>query len=125
MKDAVHNFAVLKDDDDSRSKAHHKGSGKYVAGAGKQFIGNTAGIKPGKTLRFYVSQFAFAQLQINDANWGQIACPKFDDGAAPAIIDVVMDADFCTTVMETSDGWGDTAMVVQGEGLIVTKVTLK
>ena len=84
-----------------------------------------AGIKPGKTLRFYVSQFAFAQLQINDANWGQIACPKFDKGAAPAIIDVVMDADFCTTVMETSDGWGDTAMVVQGEGLIVTKVTLK
>ena len=84
-----------------------------------------AGIKPGKTLRFYVSQFAFAQLQINDANWGQISCPKFDEGAAPAIIDVVMDADFCTTVMETSDGWGDTAMVVQGEGLIVTKVTLK
>lgn len=83
-----------------------------------------AGFAPGSILKFYVAQTAYAQLQINDANWGTITCPKYNAGEAPAVIEVPVDQEFYDKVMNTADGWGDTGLVVQGEGLVVSKVTV-
>lgn len=80
---------------------------------------------PGKTIKFYVEQFAYAQLQVNDANWGGLITPQYNDGEAPAVIEIAVDQSFYDKVMNTSDGWSDTGIVVQGEGLIVHKVTIK
>lgn len=83
-----------------------------------------AGFAPGSILKFYVAQTAFAQLQINDANWGSITMPEYNAGEAPSVIEVEVTQDFYDKVMNTSDGWSDTGMVVQGAGLIVNKVTV-
>ncbi len=83
-----------------------------------------AGFAPGSILKFYVAQTADAQLQINDADWGSITMPKYNEGEAPSVIEVEVTQDFYDKVMNTSDGWSDTGMVVQGEGLIVNKVTV-
>lgn len=83
-----------------------------------------AGFAPGSVLKFYVAQTAYSQLQINDANWGGIITPQYNLGEAPSVIEVEVTQDFYDKVMNTSDGWGDTGMVIQGEGLIVNKVTV-
>ena len=83
-----------------------------------------AGFAPGSILKFYVAQTAYAQLQINDANWGSITMPEYNAGEAPSVIEVEVTQDFYDKVMNTSDGWSDTGMVVQGAGLIVNKVTV-
>lgn len=83
-----------------------------------------AGFAPGVILKFYVAQTAFAQLQINDANWGTITMPQYNAGEAPAVIEVPVDQAFYDKVMGTSDGWSDTGLVVQGAGLVVSKVTV-
>lgn len=83
-----------------------------------------AGFAPGVVLKFYVAQTAFAQLQINDANWGTITMPQYNEGEAPAVIEVPVDQAFYDKVMNTADGWSDTGMVVQGAGLVVSKVTV-
>ena len=83
-----------------------------------------AGFAPGTILKFYVAQTAFAQLQVNDANWGQITCPQYQPGKAPSVIEIEVTQDIYDKVMNTADGWSDTGMVVQGEGLIVSKVTV-
>ena len=83
-----------------------------------------AGFTPGSILKFYVAQTAFAQLQINDANWGTITMPQYNEGEAPAVIEVPVDQAFYDKVMNTADGWSDTGLVVQGAGLVVSKVTV-
>lgn len=83
-----------------------------------------AGFAPGSILKFYVAQTAYAQLQINDAGWGPITMPEYNEGEAPSVIEVEVTQDFYDKVMNTSDGWSDTGMVVQGAGLIVNKVTV-
>lgn len=83
-----------------------------------------AGFAPGSILKFYVAQTAFAQLQINDANWGTITMPEYNEGEAPAVIEVPVDQAFYDKVMNTADGWSDTGLVVQGAGLVVSKVTV-
>ena len=83
-----------------------------------------AGFAPGSVLKFYVAQTAYSQLQINDSNWGGIITPQYNLGEAPSVIEVEVTQDFYDKVMNTSDGWGDTGMVIQGEGLIVNKVTV-
>lgn len=102
-------------------------AGEGDGGAFRLYKANLTAAKfaPGKTLKFYVEQFAYAQLQINDANWGNIAMPQYNAGEAPAVIEVPVDQAFYDKVMNTADGWSDTGMVVQGEGLIVHKVTVK
>lgn len=83
-----------------------------------------AGFAPGSILKFYVAQTAYAQLQINDASWGGIMTPQYNAGEAPSVIEIEVTQDIYDKVMNTSDGWSDTGMVVQGEGLIVNKVTV-
>lgn len=83
-----------------------------------------AGFAPGTILKFYVAQTAYAQLQINDANWGGITTPQYNVGEAPSVIEVEVTQDIYDKVMNTADGWSDTGLIVQGEGLIVSKVTV-
>lgn len=85
----------------------------------------SAGIKVGSILRFYVEQYAYGQIQLNNANWGEWVMLQYDAGTAPNPIEVTIDAALYSHLMDAADGWSDTAMVIQGEGMVIKKMTIQ
>lgn len=84
-----------------------------------------AGFAPGFKMRFYVSQNAYTQIQVNHANWGELfGILQYDAGACPDVIEIEVTEDLYNTIMNTSDGWSDTGIIVQGEGCVISKVTV-
>ncbi len=82
-----------------------------------------AGFKAGSILRFYATVTgSWPMVQISHANWGEIIMP-----AGPAVMeitDVIFTQDMIDTMMSVSDGWSDTALVVQGDGAIIHSVSV-
>lgn len=83
-----------------------------------------AGFAVGAKLRFYVKAYAFTQIQINDANWGTLTTLKCDANDSPLVLELDVTQEYYDKVMNTADGYGDTGIVVQGEGCIVNKVSV-
>ncbi|MFZ1235534.1 MAG: hypothetical protein WAR39_00715 [Prevotella sp.] len=81
------------------------------------------GIKLGSQLIVYKTVGITGQIQINDANWGGIYTIADWDGTAPKIIQT-FDAAMMKAVTTTSDGWSDTAFILQGDLSGVTKMTI-
>lgn len=80
------------------------------------------GVKIGSKLIFYKEASATGQVQINDANWGGIGDTVADwNGTETSIVKVFDDA-MMKAVNETSDGWSDTAFILQGDLKGVTKI---
>ncbi|MGL4851865.1 MAG: IPT/TIG domain-containing protein [Phocaeicola sp.] len=84
-----------------------------------------AGIKVGSVMRFYVEQYGYGQIQVNNANWGQWTVLQFEAGTAPNPIELEIDAALYSHIMEAADGWSDTGLVIQGEGMIIKRMTLQ
>ena len=81
------------------------------------------GIKLGSQLIVYKTVGITGQVQINDANWGGVYTIADWDGTAPKIIQT-FDAAMMKAVTTTSDGWSDTAFILQGDLSGVTKMTI-
>ena len=81
---------------------------------------NKWGVKKGSKLIFYKEQGATGQVQINDANWGNICTPA-DWSGTDSKVEVVFD-DAMMTALTTSDGWSDTAFIIQGDLKSITKI---
>lgn len=79
------------------------------------------GVKIGSKLIFYKEQSATGQVQINNANWVSIDSPAEWDGKATQIVKV-FDAAMMEAVNSISDGWSDTAFILQGDLKGVTKI---
>ncbi len=81
------------------------------------------GVKVGSKMLFYKEAGATGQVQINNANWGTIDTVSDWDGNKDCIVKV-FDAAMMEAVNSISDGWGDTAFILQGDLKNVTKIAI-
>lgn len=81
------------------------------------------GVKVGSKMLFYKEAGATGQIQINNANWGAIDSPADWDGNKDCIVKV-FDAAMMEAVNSISDGWSDTAFILQGDLKNVTKIAI-
>ena len=81
------------------------------------------GVKVGSKMLFYKEAGVTGQIQINNANWGAIDSPADWDGNKDCIVKV-FDAAMMEAVNSISDGWSDTAFILQGDLKNVTKITI-
>lgn len=81
------------------------------------------GVKVGSKMLFYKEAGTTGQVQINNANWGAIDSPADWDGNKDCIVKV-FDAAMMEAVNSISDGWSDTAFILQGDLKNVTKIAI-
>ena len=79
------------------------------------------GVPSGAKLVFHISPAGSQpQIQVNDANWGQIA--MLEPAADATLAEVELSADVLNRILTTDDGWSTTALIVQGQECVVSKV---
>ena len=81
------------------------------------------GVKVGSKMLFYKEAGATGQVQINNANWGGIDTVADWNGDQSCIVKV-FDATMMEAVNSISDGWSDTAFILQGDLKNVTKIAI-
>lgn len=81
------------------------------------------GVKVGSKMVFYKEAGATGQVQINNANWGGIDTVADWNGDQSCIVKV-FDAAMMEAVNSISDGWSDTAFILQGDLKNVTKIAI-
>ena len=81
------------------------------------------GVKVGSKMLFYKEAGATGQVQINNANWGGIDTVTDWNGDQSCIVKV-FDAAMMEAVNSISDGWSDTAFILQGDLKNVTKIAV-
>ena len=81
------------------------------------------GVKVGSKMLFYKEAGATGQVQINNANWGGIDTPADWNGDQSCLVKV-FDAAMMEAVNCISDGWSDTAFILQGDLKNVTKIAI-
>lgn len=81
------------------------------------------GVKVGSKMLFYKETGATGQVQINNANWGAIDT-VFDWSGDQNCVVKVFDAAMMEAVNSISDGWSDTAFILQGDLKNVTKIAI-
>lgn len=80
------------------------------------------GVKVGSKMLFYKDASATGQVQINDANWVPVETVADWDGNKCIV--KVFDAAMMAAVNSTTDGWSDTAFILQGDLKNVTKIAI-
>lgn len=81
------------------------------------------GVKVGSKMLFYKEAGATGQVEINNANWGGIDTPADWNGDQSCLVKV-FDAAMMEAVNSISDGWSDTAFILQGDLKNVTKIAI-
>lgn len=81
------------------------------------------GVKVGSKMLFYKEAGATGQVQINNANWGGIDTVSDWNGDQNCVVKV-FDATMMEAVNSISDGWSDTAFILQGDMKNVTKIAI-
>lgn len=81
------------------------------------------GVKVGSKMLFYKEAGATGQVQINNANWGGIDTVTDRNGDQNCVVKV-FDAAMMEAVNSISDGWSDTAFILQGDLKNVTKIAI-
>lgn len=81
------------------------------------------GVKVGSKMLFYKEAGATGQVQINNANWGGIDTVADWNGDQNCVVKV-FDAALMEAVNSISDGWSDTAFILQGDLKNVTKIAI-
>ena len=81
------------------------------------------GVKVGSKMLFYKEAGATGQVQINNANWSSIDTVSDWNGDQNCVVKV-FDAAMMEAVNSISDGWSDTAFILQGDLKNVTKIAI-
>ena len=81
------------------------------------------GVKVGSKMLFYKEAGATGQVQINNANWGTIDTVSDWNGDQNCVVKV-FDAAMMEAVNSISDGWSDTAFILQGDLKNITKIAI-
>ncbi|HCN53942.1 MAG TPA: polygalacturonase [Prevotella sp.] len=79
------------------------------------------GVKEGSKLIFYKSSSATGQIQVNDSKWSSLITVA-DWGGTEAQVVYTFDAAGLAAVNSISDGWSDTALILQGDLKSITKM---
>ena len=80
------------------------------------------GVPAGALLTFHLSAPDGGQIQINDANWGQLIILDVPAGATEATYELTADA--LNRLLTTSDGWSETAIVVNGCKAVLSSISV-
>ena len=81
------------------------------------------GVKVGSKMLFYKETGATGQVQINNANWVSIDTAADWSGDQNCVVKV-FDAAMMEAVNSISDGWSDTAFILQGDMKNITKIAI-
>lgn len=81
------------------------------------------GVKVGSKMLFYKEAGATGQVQIKNANWDDIDTVADWNGDQNCVVKV-FDAAMMEAVNSISDGWNDTAFILQGDLENVTKIAI-
>ncbi len=81
------------------------------------------GVKVGSKMLFYKEAGATGQVQINNANWVGIDTVSDWNGDQNCVVKV-FDAAMMEAVNSISDGWSDTAFILQGDMKNITKIAI-
>ncbi len=98
-------------------------AGEADGGAFRLYKESFAGVPAGAKLVFHIAPYDYTQIQVNDANWGQIDILQPDMTATTAELELT--ADILNRILTTDDGWSTTALVIQGQGTIISKVHIE
>ena len=80
-------------------------------------------VKLGTKIRFYKS--GTGQIQVNNPNWSAITYVADWDGSVNPLELVVDQAILDCFTGVTTDGWSETALILQGDGLTIEKITVE
>ncbi|WP_320019214.1 IPT/TIG domain-containing protein [Labilibaculum manganireducens] len=108
------------------NETHDLGSwaNEDAGGAFRLYKPSFNGVKAGSILKFYFTVSGTpGRMQINDANWGQQAMLEFTDEAQTSY-EMELTQGFLDQILNTSDGWSETAAAIQGQNLVISKVTV-
>ena len=97
--------------------------GNWDAGGLRLYKESFEGVPAGAKLVFYLSATADAQIQLNDANWGQFA--MIDVPAGATAVEYELSADNLSQILGTDDGWSTTAIVINGHTAVINKIALE
>lgn len=81
------------------------------------------GVKVGSKMLFYKEAGTTGQVQINNANWGGIDTVADWNGDQNCVVKV-FDAAMMEAVNSITDGWSDTAFILQGDMKNITKIAI-
>lgn len=98
-------------------------AGEDAGGAFRLYKESFKDVPANSKLVFHVAPYAYTQIQINDANWGQIEIIEADQNAAT--VEFVLTQEILDRILSTDDGWSTTALVIQGQGTIINKVHIE
>ncbi|WP_159519195.1 IPT/TIG domain-containing protein [Sunxiuqinia indica] len=99
-------------------------TGEADGGAFRLYKASFADLTAGSILKFYFTVTGAGQLQLNDANWGQQGDILAFDDASQTSYEMELTQAFLDHILSTNDGWSETALVVQGQNLIISKVSV-
>lgn len=95
-------------------------AGEGDGGAFRLYKESFTDVPANSKLVFHVAPYAYTQIQINDANWGQMDMIEVDQNAST--VEFLLTQEILDRILTTDDGWSTTAMVIQGQGTIISKV---
>lgn len=98
--------------------------GNWDGGGLRIYKNDLEGVPAGAKMVFYYAASEDGQIQINDANWGQIG-DIFDVPASGSKYEVTLTAEMLSRGLSTSDGWSETAFVINGKALVISKIALE
>lgn len=99
-------------------------AGEGDGGAFRLYKESFKDVPSGALLVFHVASYNDnVQIQCNDANWGTIETLK--PAKSETLVALELSADRLDRILNTNDGWSETAMVIQGEGTVVSKVHIE
>lgn len=98
-------------------------AGEDAGGAFRLYKDSFESAPAGAKLIFSITPYAATQLQLNDANWGQMDMIDVNDQSVTTV-EWELTAERLQRILTTNDGWSETAMVIQGKGCVVNRVSL-
>jgi hypothetical protein len=110
-------------------------NGEGEGGAFRVYKENLSALQATSKLKFYYTPTGGgdAQLKVQDANWGAITIndPNFNSqwgilalDPAASYFEWQMNQETVNKIMNTNDGWSTTAMVIAGQNVVITKITI-
>ena len=103
----------------------NQGSGKLRILRGESPAIETLGLTTNSKFIVYKEVGTTGQLQFNNPNWGDLnaGCNDWDGSAETIEVPITEDMLKCING-EVEDGWSQTAIILQGDGLKITKIVL-
>lgn len=81
------------------------------------------GVPVGAHMVFHVTPAEGAQIQVNDANWGQITI--LEPAVGDATIALELNAETMNRILTTEDGWSETGLILQGANCVLSKIHIE